>query len=144
MLTERIYLVYRGELRGQTKQKLIMRPIWNLKFININVMFLLNNFFCPVSIIQLVGQCIIICRGRSSNPGHPIIHLIRWILATRPPDKKKIIFFYMKNPLNICTAYVADFIYLYLWKQVFIHWYEKVDMIKFWKLMTIFKISTII
>jgi len=50
----------------------------------------------------------------------------------------------MKNPLNICTAYVADFIYLYLRKQVFIYWYEKVDMIKFWKLMTILKISTII
>jgi len=25
----------------------------------------------PVSIAQLVGQCIIICRGRGSNPRHP-------------------------------------------------------------------------
>jgi len=44
---------------------------------------------CPVSIAQLVGQCIIICKGRSSNLGHPLIHLIRWILTTRLPDKKK-------------------------------------------------------
>jgi len=29
------------------------------------------NILRPVSITQLVGQCIIICKGRSSNPGHP-------------------------------------------------------------------------
>ena len=31
---------------------------------------------CNVSITQLVGQCIIICRGQGSNPEHQLIHLI--------------------------------------------------------------------
>jgi len=30
-----------------------------------------------VSITQLVGQCIIICRGRGSNPGHPTYSLYK-------------------------------------------------------------------
>jgi len=32
---------------------------------------LIYNFFVPVSIVQLVGTCIIICMGWGSNPGHP-------------------------------------------------------------------------
>jgi len=37
----------------------------------------------------------------------------------------------MQNPLSTCTVYVADFIFLYLQKQIFMYFYGKVDMIKF-------------
>jgi len=35
-----------------------------------------------------------------------------------------------KTLFNVCTASVADFMYLHLHKQIFIYIYEKVDMIK--------------
>ena len=49
----------------------------------------IHNFqqYCLVSIAQFVGQCTIICRGRSSNPGHPTYSSYK--VATRLPNKKK-------------------------------------------------------
>lgn len=41
----------------------------NITFLQFSLLEL--TWDCPVSIAQLVGQCIIICRGRSSNPRHP-------------------------------------------------------------------------
>jgi len=72
-----------------------------------------------------------------------------------------IFFVYIKKIRHICTTLivdficlyekfvkygttlVVDFISLYLRKQLFMYRYMKVDIIKFKKLMTIFKISTL-
>jgi hypothetical protein len=47
-------------------------------------------------------------------------------------------YFICKTSLNNCTTLVANFKCLYLRKQIFTYRYEKVDMIKFSKLVIIF------
>jgi len=55
-----------------------------------------------------------------------------------------IFYFICKTPLNICITLIADFLCLYLQKQIFMYQYEKVDKINFWKHATIIKISILI
>jgi hypothetical protein len=50
--------------------------------------------------------------------------------------------FICKTMLNICTTLDAYFMYLYIYTETnFMYQFEKDDVIKFWKLMIIFKIS---
>ena len=56
-------------------QYLRMFCILNKRIFNKNTTLLLMFFWSGslvASIAQLVGQCIIICRGRGSNPGRPL------------------------------------------------------------------------
>jgi len=52
-----------------------------------------------------------------------------------------IFYFICKTPLNICIILVVVVMCLYMWKWIFMYRYEKVDTIRFWKLVTVFKIS---
>jgi len=54
--------------------------------------------------------------------------------------------FRSKNLINICTTSDADFISLYMRKQIFMLWAIRklIDIIRFWKLVMIFKILTLI
>jgi len=65
-------IILKNELSSMTKNGDSIYGIW---FIMSNYDILntpnKNSNIYSLSITQLVGTCIVICRGRSSNPGHP-------------------------------------------------------------------------
>jgi hypothetical protein len=69
----------------------------------------------PVSIAQLAGTCIVICRGQGSNPGHPTYSPWKgWILAARLPDQKKkkkelVSFNYLKGEIEKLMQIINKF-----------------------------------